>query len=97
VYLVRTPQPVYNTTHHVLKRIAVANESMLTDVKKEVDIMVRLQPHIFLYHPFTCHDQRLLKGHPNIVHLIDASWHKLPNGTFEVFILMEFCPGKSLY
>jgi AP2-associated kinase len=41
VYLVRTPTPVYNTTHHVLKRIAVANEAMLTEVKKEVDIMVR--------------------------------------------------------
>ncbi|KAF4611694.1 hypothetical protein D9613_004200 [Agrocybe pediades] len=78
VYLVRTPTPVYNTTHHVLKRIAVANESMLTEVKKEVDIM------------------RLLKGHPNIVHLIDAAWHKLPNGTFEVFILMEFCPGGGI-
>lgn len=41
VYLVRTPAPVYGTTHHVLKRIAVPNESMLTEVKKEVDIMVR--------------------------------------------------------
>jgi hypothetical protein len=41
VYLVRTPTPVYNTTHHVLKRIAVASEAMLTEVKKEVDIMVR--------------------------------------------------------
>jgi AP2-associated kinase len=41
VYLVRTAQPVYNTTHHVLKRIAVQNEAMLTEVKKEVDIMVR--------------------------------------------------------
>jgi hypothetical protein len=40
VYLVRTATPVYNTTHHVLKRIAVANDAMLTDVKKEVDIMV---------------------------------------------------------
>jgi hypothetical protein len=40
VYLVRTATPVYNTTYHVLKRIAVANEAMLTDVKKEVDIMV---------------------------------------------------------
>ncbi|KAJ3514015.1 hypothetical protein NLJ89_g2618 [Agrocybe chaxingu] len=78
VYLVRTPAPVYNTTHHVLKRIAVASESMLTEVKKEVDIM------------------RLLKGHPNIVHLIDAAWHKLPNGTFEVFILMEYCPGGGI-
>ena len=37
----RTAQPVYNTTHHVLKRIAVPDEAMLTEVKKEVDIMVR--------------------------------------------------------
>ncbi|KAI0830886.1 hypothetical protein BC628DRAFT_1531622 [Trametes gibbosa] len=78
VYLVRTAQPVYNTTHHVLKRIAVPNEAMLSEVKKEVDIM------------------RILKGHPNIVFLIDAAWHRLPNGTFEVFILMEFCPGGGI-
>lgn len=32
---------MYNTTHHVLKRIAVPDEAMLTEVKKEVDIMVR--------------------------------------------------------
>lgn len=44
VYLVRTAQPVYGTTHHVLKRIAVPNEAMLTEVKKEVDIMVRSTP-----------------------------------------------------
>ncbi|KAH7914728.1 hypothetical protein BJ138DRAFT_1143146 [Hygrophoropsis aurantiaca] len=78
VYLVRTPTPVYNTTHHVLKRIAVANEAMLTEVRKEVDIM------------------RILKGHPNIVYLIDAAWHKMANGMFEVFILMEFCPGGGI-
>ena len=41
VYLVRTPTPVYNTTHHVLKRIQVSDESMLTEVRKEVDVMVR--------------------------------------------------------
>jgi len=40
VYLVRTATPVYNTTHHVLKRIAVTDEAMLSEVKKEVDIMV---------------------------------------------------------
>ncbi|KAI0640129.1 hypothetical protein C8Q77DRAFT_1084816 [Trametes polyzona] len=78
VYLVRTAQPVYNTTHHVLKRIAVPNEAMLSEVKKEVDIM------------------RILKGHPNIVFLIDAAWHRLQNGTYEVFILMEFCPGGGI-
>lgn len=78
VYLVRTPTPVYGTTHHVLKRIAVPNESMLTEVKKEVDIM------------------RILKGHPNIVHLIDAAWNKTSNGVYEVFILMEYCPGGGI-
>jgi len=40
--------------------------------------------------------KRILKGHPNIVHLIDAAWHRLSNGTYEVFILMEFCPGSQL-
>ncbi|KAI0315661.1 hypothetical protein OF83DRAFT_1246259 [Amylostereum chailletii] len=78
VYLVRTPTPVHGTTHHVLKRIAVPNEVMLSEVKKEVDIM------------------RILKGHPNIVHLIDAAWHRASNGIFEVFILMEFCPGGGI-
>ncbi|KAG8219604.1 hypothetical protein J3R82DRAFT_557 [Butyriboletus roseoflavus] len=78
VYLVRTATPVYNTTRHVLKRIAVPNEALLTEVKKEVDIM------------------RILKGHPNIVHLIDAAWHRMPNGHYEVFILMEFCPGGGI-
>ncbi|TFY55998.1 hypothetical protein EVJ58_g7903 [Rhodofomes roseus] len=78
VYLVRTATPVINTTHHVLKRIAVPNEGMLTEVKKEVDIM------------------RILKGHPNIVYLIDAAWHRLPNGMYEVFILMEYCAGGGI-
>ena len=41
--------------------------------------------------------QRILKGHPNIVHLIDAAWHRMPNGMYEVFILMEFCAGKHSY
>ncbi|KAI0299776.1 hypothetical protein BC826DRAFT_1183794 [Russula brevipes] len=78
VYLVRTPAPVYGTTHHVLKRIAVPNEAMLSEVKKEVDIM------------------RILKGHPNIVHLIDAAWNRTSNGVYEVFILMEYCAGGGI-
>ena len=48
VYLVRTAQPVYGTTHHVLKRIAVPNEAMLSEVKKEVDIMVTGTPSFLL-------------------------------------------------
>ncbi|KAI6153813.1 hypothetical protein BKA82DRAFT_4094338 [Pisolithus tinctorius] len=78
VYLVRTPAPIYNTTHHVLKRIAVASDTMLAEVKKEVDIM------------------RILKGHPNVVYLIDAAWHRMSNGQYEVFILMEFCQGGGI-
>ncbi|KLO07014.1 hypothetical protein SCHPADRAFT_923009 [Schizopora paradoxa] len=78
VYLVRTAEPVFGTTHHVLKRIAVANEAMLGNVKKEVDIM------------------RILRGHPNIVYLIDAAWHRMDDGVYEVFILMEFCSGGGI-
>lgn len=40
VYLVRTDQPVLGTTQHVLKHIRVAHESLLNEVKREVDIMV---------------------------------------------------------
>jgi hypothetical protein len=40
VYVVRTATPINNTTQHVLKRIAVSDEAMLNEVKKEVDIMV---------------------------------------------------------
>jgi serine/threonine protein kinase len=38
--------------------------------------------------------KRILKGHPNIVHLIDAAWNRTSNGVYEVFILMEYCPGS---
>ena len=68
---------------------------MLTDVKKEVDIMV--SAHFFATTATRLSGiQRILKGHPNIVHLIDAAWHRLSNGTYEVFILMEFCPGSQM-
>ena len=38
--------------------------------------------------------QRILKGHPNVVHLVDAAWHRTSAGAYEVFILMEYCPGS---
>ena len=85
---------MYNTTHHVLKRMAVPDEKMLTEVKQEVDVMVR--PPSFSALLRSDIHQRLLKGHPNIVHLIDAASHRLPDGSYEVFILMEFCPGQCL-
>ena len=58
VYLVRTATPVYNTTHHVLKRIAVPNEVFLTEVKKEVDIMVRsmISNCMLLFHTMISED-----------------------------------------
>jgi AP2-associated kinase len=82
---------VYGTTHHVLKRIAVPNESMLKEVKKEVDIMVRRLS--CLEWCISNGPQRILKGHPNIVHLVDAAWNRTSTGVYEVFILMEYCPG----
>ncbi|KAG8811952.1 hypothetical protein FRC17_002265, partial [Serendipita sp. 399] len=39
---------------------------------------------------------RVLKGHTNIVTLIDSAWNPLPDGRFEVFILMEFCAGGGI-
>ncbi|KAG8883633.1 hypothetical protein FRB98_002883 [Tulasnella sp. 332] len=78
VYLVRTPQPVNGTTQHVLKRMAVSDDIMLQEVKKEVDVM------------------KVLRGHPNIVNLIDAASFAQPNGTHEVFILMEYCAGGGI-
>lgn len=92
MYLVRTQTPVYNTTHHVLKHIVVADESMLIEVKKEVDVMVHILSSL-LWGFFNAIPQRLLRGHPNIVYLIDAAWAKMPSGAFEVYILMEYCPG----
>lgn len=40
--------------------------------------------------------QKLLRGHPNIVHLHDADAFHLPDGTHEVLILMEFCAGGGI-
>ncbi|KAG8936358.1 hypothetical protein FRC02_002951 [Tulasnella sp. 418] len=39
---------------------------------------------------------RLLRGHSNIVHLIDSATFALPDGRHEVYILMEFCQGGGI-
>lgn len=69
----------------------VAHEAMLNEVQKEIDIMVSAS----ISNPAQVTEliQRLLRGHPNIVYLIDTSVSKIPTGGYEVFILMEFCPG----
>lgn len=40
--------------------------------------------------------QRVLQGHPNIVHLIDAKSYPIGGGRHEVYILMEFCSGGGI-
>lgn len=71
----------------------MANDAMLAEVKKEVDIMVRSVTRIETVQTLTSHLQRVLRGHPNIVYLIDAAWNRMPNGMYEAFVLMEFCQG----
>ena len=61
----RTAAPVYNTTRHVLKRIAVPNEALLTEVRKEVDIMVRslISNRMLLFHTMISEDPERASQH----------------------------------
>ncbi|KAF8323689.1 kinase-like protein [Clavulina sp. PMI_390] len=45
VYIVQSPAPINGTRQHVLKRMAVPDESMLREVKVEVDVMKVLRGH----------------------------------------------------
>jgi len=75
----------------------VADHAMLSDVKREVDIMVSwtsMDPIATRSRRrLSSYSKRILKGHANIVNLIDSAWNRLPDGRYEVFILMEFCAG----
>lgn len=42
VYIVQSQAPINGTRQHVLKRMAVPDDSMLREVKQEVDVMVCL-------------------------------------------------------
>ncbi|GAA5967426.1 hypothetical protein JCM11641_000544 [Rhodosporidiobolus odoratus] len=71
------------TTKHVLKRMAVPDKRGVEEVGREVDVM------------------RQLKNHPKIVHMIEASVADLPGGVdgskgYEIYILMEWCPGGGI-
>ncbi|KDN50812.1 hypothetical protein K437DRAFT_59823 [Tilletiaria anomala UBC 951] len=39
---------------------------------------------------------KLLRNQPNIVHFIEASATALSSGGYEIFILMEYCPGGGI-
>ncbi|GAA5855438.1 hypothetical protein JCM8547_007829 [Rhodosporidiobolus lusitaniae] len=88
VYLANSsvPLPVGSptaTTKHVLKRMVVPDKRGVEEVGKEVDVM------------------RQLKNHPKIVNMIEASVADLPGGVdgskgYEIYILMEWCPGGGI-
>ncbi|GAA5843135.1 hypothetical protein JCM11251_003940 [Rhodosporidiobolus azoricus] len=71
------------TTKHVLKRMVVQDKRGVEEVGREVDVM------------------RQLKNHPKIVNMIEASVADLPGGMdgskgYEIYILMEWCPGGGI-
>ncbi|EDO16675.1 hypothetical protein Kpol_1052p22 [Vanderwaltozyma polyspora DSM 70294] len=63
-----------------LKRVLVQDENGLNEMRNEVEVM------------------KLLKGAPNIVQYFDSNASRRKDGTngFEVLLLMELCPNKSL-
>jgi AP2-associated kinase len=40
--------------------------------------------------------QKALPQSPYLITYLDSSHHRLPNGTHEVFILMEYCSGGGI-
>lgn len=63
-----------------LKRVMVFDENGLNEMRNEVDVM------------------KLLSGKPNVVQYFDsnASRNSKQQGGFEVLLLIEYCPNKSL-
>ncbi|SMN21294.1 similar to Saccharomyces cerevisiae YBR059C AKL1 Ser-Thr protein kinase, member (with Ark1p and Prk1p) of the Ark kinase family [Maudiozyma saulgeensis] len=63
-----------------LKRVKVNDDNGLNEMKNEIDVMKKLS------------------GSSNIVQYYDSNATKLQNGStgYEVFLLMELCPNKSL-
>ncbi|GAA5868450.1 hypothetical protein JCM1840_006999 [Sporobolomyces johnsonii] len=88
VYLANSSVPLPRgsptaTTKHVLKRMAVPDTQGVEEVGREVEVM------------------RQLKNHPKIVNMIEASVADLPGGVdgskgYEIYILMEWCPGGGI-
>ncbi len=44
----------------------------------------------------TRYSQKLLRDHPRIVNIVEASVAELPTGGYEIYILMEWCPGGGI-
>ncbi|KAG0660210.1 hypothetical protein C6P45_001626 [Maudiozyma exigua] len=74
------PKPLKIGDIACLKRVKVTDDSGLNEMKNEIDVMKKLS------------------GSPNIVQYYDSNATKLTNGAtgYEVFLLMELCPNKSL-
>jgi len=69
---------------------------MLSEVKKEVDIMASNALQVPRDVQLIFSTQRILRGHPNIVNLIDSTWSRLSDGRYEGYILMEYCSGQAI-
>lgn len=80
IYVVKTNPPEQGTDIACLKRVIVPNKEGLNQLRAEVEVM-----------------QRLAKA-DNIVRYYDSNASRLPNasGCYEVLVLMELCPNKSL-
>lgn len=74
------PDPLKIGDIACLKRVKVTDDAGLNEMKNEIDVMKKLS------------------GSPNIVQYYDSNATKLSNGVtgYEVFLLMELCPNKSL-
>ncbi|ODQ48736.1 hypothetical protein PICMEDRAFT_28731, partial [Pichia membranifaciens NRRL Y-2026] len=80
IYVVKTNPMERGTDVACLKRVIVPNKEGLNQLRAEVEVM-----------------QRLAKA-DNIVRYYDSNASRLPNapGCYEVLVLMELCPNKSL-
>jgi AP2-associated kinase len=103
VYLTSSERPIYPPTReekkgrwgergysqHCLKRIAFEDEAVWVDVRKEIEVMVRQPIRLQLIIA-----QKSLPPNPHLTQYLGSVHSRLPNGGYEVFILMEFCAGK---
>jgi len=101
VYLTQSEKPIYplkkgekwdkGFTQHCLKRIAFEDDSVWTDVKKEIQVMVSLP--VGLERIWWLIRKKALPPNPHLVQYLGSSHTRTSKGGHEVFILMEFCAG----
>ncbi|CAD6948046.1 unnamed protein product [Tilletia controversa] len=94
VYLVTVPQPIpmpppaKATNLLVLKRMAVPDKEALVIVRNEVETHKQLRSHPFIAH--------FLEASASTIQAPSGSPQGSAAGGYEIFILMEYCPGGGL-